>query len=67
MKNPLTPAGIEPATFRIVAQNLNHCAPSVPSVIENIMIFQYAGVLGLRLLLKRMDETLVSYTLFRFP
>jgi hypothetical protein len=25
MKNPLTPAGIEPATFRIVAQHLNHC------------------------------------------
>jgi endonuclease/exonuclease/phosphatase family metal-dependent hydrolase len=26
MQNPLTPAGIEPATFRIVAQHLNHCA-----------------------------------------
>ena len=26
IKNPLTPAGIEPATFRIVAQHLNHCA-----------------------------------------
>jgi len=25
MKNPLTPAGIEPATFRFVAQRLNHC------------------------------------------
>jgi len=24
MKNPLTPAGIEPATFRFVAQHLNH-------------------------------------------
>jgi len=29
MKNPLT-AGIEPATFRIVAQHLNHCATVVP-------------------------------------
>ena len=29
MKNPLTPAGIEPATFRFVAQHLNHCATSV--------------------------------------
>jgi hypothetical protein len=27
--NPLTPAGIEPATFRFVAQNLNHCATAV--------------------------------------
>jgi len=31
MKYPLTPAGIEPATFRIVAQHLNHCATAVPS------------------------------------
>ena len=29
-KNSLTPAGIEPATFRIVAQQLNHCAIAVP-------------------------------------
>ena len=30
MKNPLTPAGMEPATFRFVAQHLNHCATAVP-------------------------------------
>ena len=30
VKNPLTPAGIEPATFRFVAQHLNHCATAVP-------------------------------------
>jgi len=30
MKNPLTPAGIEPATFRFVVQRLNHCATAVP-------------------------------------
>ena len=30
MKNPVTPAGIEPATFRFVAQHLNHCATAVP-------------------------------------
>ena len=29
-KNPLTPAGIEPATFRFVAQHLNYCANAVP-------------------------------------
>ena len=35
MKNS---SGIEPATFRFVAQHLNHCATAVPSVIstENI-------------------------------
>ena len=26
----VTPAGIEPATFRFVAQHLNHCATAVP-------------------------------------
>jgi hypothetical protein len=26
----LTPAGIEAATFRFVAQHLNHCATAVP-------------------------------------
>jgi len=30
MKNPLTPAGIELATFRFVAEHLNHCATVVP-------------------------------------
>ena len=30
MKNPVTPAGIEPATSRFVAQHLNHCATEVP-------------------------------------
>ena len=26
----MTPAGIEPASFRFVAQHLNHCATAVP-------------------------------------
>ena len=30
MKNSLTPAGIGPATFRFVAQHLDHCATAVP-------------------------------------
>ena len=28
----MTPAGIEPATFRFVAQRLDHCATAVPFV-----------------------------------
>jgi hypothetical protein len=34
MKNPLTPAGIEPETFRFVAQHLNYCANSVPASLN---------------------------------
>jgi hypothetical protein len=30
MKNFMTPAGIEPRTFRFVAQHLNHRATPVP-------------------------------------
>jgi len=37
MKNPLTPAGIEPATFRSVAQYLNHGAIAVP-VLNCVLI-----------------------------
>ena len=33
IKNPPTPAGIEPATFLFVAQHLNHCATAVPTRI----------------------------------
>jgi len=29
MKFPVTPAGIETATFRFVSQHLNHCATAV--------------------------------------
>jgi hypothetical protein len=29
-KNPMTPSRIEPASFRFVAQSLNHCATAVP-------------------------------------
>ena len=41
MKNPPTLTGIEPATFRTVAQHLNHCATAVPLAHIYIYIYIY--------------------------
>jgi len=48
MKNPLTPSGIEPATFRFVTQHLNHCATAVPLIVwwENMRERDYLENLG---------------------
>ena len=46
-KIPITPAGMEPATFRFVAQHLNHCAIAVPYVIIKNII--YLGLCSLYL------------------
>jgi hypothetical protein len=32
----MTASGIEPATFRFVAQYLNHCATAVPGVAQRV-------------------------------
>ena len=32
----MTPSGIEPATFRFVAQHLNHCATAVPMLTGTV-------------------------------
>ena len=34
-KIPMTQSGIEAATFRFVAQHLNHCATAVPTCVSN--------------------------------
>jgi len=36
-KIPMTPAGIEPATFQFVVQHLNHCATAVPNISKRHM------------------------------
>jgi len=47
MKNPVTPAGIEPAA---VAQHLNHCATADPNVLKSLHFIhlQYAPLSFLR-------------------
>jgi hypothetical protein len=41
----MTPSGIEPATFRVVAQNFNHCAKAVPKAksthSKNVILFVF--------------------------
>ena len=49
MKNPMTPAGIKPATFRFVAQHLNHCVTVVPHTSKDLggvggKIMLHAGI-----------------------
>jgi len=43
MKNPLTPAGIKPATFRFVAQHLNHCATTVHRMMVGCQLYAPAA------------------------
>jgi len=50
MKNPLTPAGIEPATFRFVAQRLNHCGPQDTSISLPFLAVDMSGTVCLKTL-----------------
>jgi len=43
-KNPMTPSGIEPATFRFVAQHLNHCATAVPAACTGQTLISIAQI-----------------------
>jgi len=43
MKNPMTPAGIEPATFRFVTQYLNRCATADTTIV--IPVNEYLHIL----------------------
>ena len=44
----MTLAGIEPATFRFVAQHLNHCATAVPSPHKYVPYLLFSVILTLQ-------------------
>ena len=54
LKNPVTPLGVDPGTFRLVAQRLNRYAtpgPTVLNTVDNcktviIIIIQYYNLMG---------------------
>jgi len=42
---PMTPSGIEPATFKFVAQHFNHCATAVPTKTGTYLLTAWCRVL----------------------
>ena len=67
MKNPMTPAGIEPATFRFVAQHLNHCATAVPRS-ERVRYYKQMTIrINLLILSFRRVLYVVFFSLGYFP
>ena len=56
MKNPLTPAGIKPATFRFVAQHLTHCATAVSGFKKVTVNFPHTSQYLLRIFELRNEK-----------
>ena len=51
----MTPSGIEPATFRFVAQHLNHCATAVPrAFLKYLCTFKVPCRFGLAVTLSKI-------------
>ena len=59
----MTPAGIEPATFRFVAQHLNHCATTVPDVcVLLVNNLQQADMTGVKCMEYKIPFTIFTHT-----
>jgi hypothetical protein len=57
----MTPSGIEPATFRFVAQYLNHCATAVPAFGEYCSIVSLDHVQKSHILLDKIFDMSVFF------
>ena len=66
-KIPMTLAGIKPATFRFVAQHLNHCATAVPNMYLNHALFSKFSVLYPRISSKHLSYFDVSIFVMHLP
>jgi len=57
----MTPAEIEPATFRFVAQHLNHCATAVPKNQAIVtLILKKEGNVFVQAIMRRVCITTVA-------
>ena len=60
----MTPAGIEPATFRFVARHLNHCATAFPLSVQYVISLLFASLYYFQITrLKFFFEFFVSFNL----
>ena len=64
-KIPMTPSGIEPATFRFVAQHLNHCATAVPSQTWDISECTWIDRVRNEVLHRVQEERIILHTIQR--
>ena len=64
-KIPMTATGKEPATFRFVAQHLNHCATAVPlvSLVQNLYLAQQIFLVQIKQLIQENNAKCWSHSI----
>jgi hypothetical protein len=65
-KNPLTPSGIEPATFRFVAPYLNHSATAVPLYLHYVILTEIIIIFNCYELTTQVTKFVLLYSCNNF-